>query len=96
MNNMKIILSVLMFLNLFSGSDDEQFETHQKAFNHIDKGLFLDNLSQYVDSSFTFAATGDILIHDYLYEDVRTENATISNRVLKTLRRIFSSRIWSL
>lgn len=69
---MKIILSVLMFLNIFSGSDDEPLEVQQKEFNHIDRGQFLDNLSQYLDSSFTFAATGDILIHDYLYEDVKT------------------------
>ena len=73
MNNMKIILSVLLFLNIFSGSDDEPLEAHAKEFNHIDKEQFYDNLSQYLDSSFTFAATGDILIHDYLYEDVRTE-----------------------
>ncbi|WP_035811776.1 CapA family protein [Jeotgalicoccus saudimassiliensis] len=66
---MKIILSVFMFLNLLSDSGEEIVH---KEFNQIDRTRFLDNLSQYTERSFTFAATGDILIHDYLYEDVET------------------------
>src|SRR5699024_12181361 len=40
----------------------------------IDEGALYQNISQYLDSSFTFAATEDILVHDYLYEDVMTED----------------------
>ena len=71
---MKVILSVLLFLNIFSGSPEEEpLEIYEKEFNSINKEAFFENLGQYLDSSFTFAATGDVLIHDYLYEDVRTE-----------------------
>lgn len=69
---MQILLSVLLFLNIFASSDNAPLEVYTKEFNTIDKEAFFANLGQYLDSSMTFAATGDILIHDYLYEDVQT------------------------
>ncbi|MCK1976842.1 CapA family protein [Jeotgalicoccus huakuii] len=71
---MKILLSVLMFFSFFSNSETEPLQGDTKNFETIDQDAFLQNLSQYLDSSFTFAATGDILVHDYLYEDVQTED----------------------
>ena len=71
---MKVLLSVLMFFSFFSNSESEQLVSETKNFEPIDRDAFFQNLSQYLDSSFTFAATGDILVHDYLYEDVQTED----------------------
>lgn len=79
---MELILSVLLFLNIFSSPEEESLQVYEKEFNTINKESFFDNLNQHMDSSFTFAATGDILIHDYLYEDVQTADGyDFSSRV---------------
>lgn len=44
---MKIILSVLLFLNIFGGSDEEPLEARTKEFNSINKEALFENLSQY-------------------------------------------------
>lgn len=69
---MHILFSLFLLFNIFAAVDNEPLEVQTKEFNTINKDAFLTNLSQYLDRSITFAATGDILVHDYLYEDVET------------------------
>ena len=71
---MKFLPIVIMFFSFFTSNTTDEVASLERDFQMIDEGALYQNISQYLDSSFTFAATGDILVHDYLYEDVMTED----------------------
>lgn len=71
---MKFLPIVIMFFSFFTSNTTDEVASLERDFQMIDEEALYQNISQYLDSSFTFAATGDILVHDYLYEDVMTED----------------------
>ncbi|MFC3420104.1 CapA family protein [Salinicoccus hispanicus] len=72
------MIRILMFMMLswpFGGEvDSAVHEAYAKDIGPV-SGEKIDHVvSTYFEKSFTFAATGDVLIHDHLYEDVATES----------------------
>lgn len=72
---MKFLLPVLLFLGFFgSVSEAGPHNTFDKELEPLEASTVEAVVSEHFEKSFSFAAAGDVLIHDHLYEDVKTEN----------------------
>lgn len=71
---MKFLLPVLLFLGLFGGAPDEApHGKFDKELAQLAPASVETVIAEHFVQSFSFGAAGDVLIHDHLYEDVKTE-----------------------
>ncbi|WP_411842394.1 CapA family protein [Salinicoccus sp. HZC-1] len=72
---MKFLLPIFLFLGIFGGlSDDGPNENFDKEMTQLEPDSVEAIIAEHFVQSFSFGAAGDVLIHDHLYEDVKTED----------------------
>ncbi|MFA7744165.1 CapA family protein [Salinicoccus roseus] len=70
---MKVVMFVLLSLP-FGNGEVADYETYDKELAQVSRETIHNVINTHFQTSFSFAATGDVLIHDHLYEDVETES----------------------
>ncbi|GAB3063342.1 CapA family protein [Salinicoccus sesuvii] len=70
----KLLMLVLLSWPFGQESDSAVHETYSKPLTPVPKETIDHVIDSYFEKAITFAAGGDVLIHDHLYEDVATES----------------------
>ncbi|TVT28825.1 CapA family protein [Salinicoccus cyprini] len=70
----KVFMLVLLSWPFGGGADTAVHEAYSKEIEPVAGEVINHVVSTHFEKSFSFAAAGDVLIHDHLYEDVATES----------------------